>query len=101
MNLAFFGFAAAIERSLLAGVDFHIFDNFRILGSPPGDERTLEEMIEPFQAAVELGQKKIEPVNTLDEVAELFANYNVRARDYGLLDCLTQILRQVPALERA
>lgn len=78
----------AIEVSLLAGVDFHIFDNYRILGSPPGDERKLEAMIEPFQAAVELGWNKIEPASTFAEVAELFGEYNKRAIAYGLDDCV-------------
>lgn len=80
--------AEAIELSLLAGIDFHIFDNFRAIGAPPGDERRLEATIEPFQAAVELGWEKIEPVSTFAEVAELFGPYNKRALAYGLDDCV-------------
>jgi hypothetical protein len=80
--------AEGIEVSLLAGVDFHIFDTFRFQGSPPGDERLIEEMIGPFQAAVELGQKNIEHLDTFDEVADLFDRYNRRARKYGLVDCV-------------
>lgn len=88
--------AEAIEESFLAGIDFYIFDNFRILGAPQGEERKIEEIIEPFQAAVELGWKKIEAVNTFPEVAELFSDYNGRAHRYGLDDCLVNKAHLAP-----
>ncbi|HET8863442.1 MAG TPA: hypothetical protein VFM94_09355 [Solirubrobacterales bacterium] len=39
-------------------MDFHIFDEFRIMGSPNGQEQEIERIIGPFQAAVELGWKE-------------------------------------------
>lgn len=82
--------AESIQLSLLAGVDFHIFDNFRILGGPRGEERAIEEIIGPFQLAVELGQLRLR-LFTFPQVAEHFADYNRRAARYGLDDCLVDL----------
>lgn len=45
-------------------------------------------MIRPFQAAVELGQQKRWAAQSIDEVPPHFAEYNKRARRYGLHYCL-------------
>jgi hypothetical protein len=81
-------FEDAVRSSLLAGIDFHIFDDIRNLGSPPGDEEQIEEVIGPFQAAVELGQQERWRARSADEIPSHFATYNRLARRYGLDDCL-------------
>jgi hypothetical protein len=78
----------AIQVSVLAGIDFHIFDNIRYLGAPRGEETEVEEMIGPFQSAVERGQKQLVRVSSVAQLSELFKDYNQRARRYGLDDCL-------------
>lgn len=77
----------AIQLSLLAGLDFHIFDEIRILGAPRGEETTVEEIIGPFQASVEKGQKN-PTADSLEQVPAKFAEYNQRAAQYGFNDCL-------------
>ena len=79
--------ADAIRLSLLAGLDFHIFDNFRILGAPKGEQEQIEDIIGPFQLSVELGLRRVR-IRTLDQVPGHFSAYNQRARQYGLDDCL-------------
>lgn len=80
--------AEAIQLSLLAGLDFHIFDNFRILGAPKGQEQEIEKIIGPFQASVELGQMNRPRLLSLAQVAKHFSEYNELARQYGFDDCL-------------
>lgn len=91
--------AKAIRGPLLAGIDFYIFDYFRYLGAPPGDERKLEEIIGPMQVAVELGEKRLAPTDSIAQVLELFEDYNRRAGQYGLDDCLVKRsnLKQIEA----
>lgn len=86
----------AIQLSLLAGLDFHIFDEIRSLGAPRGEETTVEEIIGPFQASVEIGQKHPTAEN-LQQVPAKFAEYNRRASQYDLDDCLVDAahLRQI------
>jgi hypothetical protein len=81
-------FEEAVQLSLLAGIDFHIFDEIRQLGAPRGEEGTVEEMIGPFQAAVELGWKKRWTAHSVAEVTPHFKVYNQRAGQYGFDDCL-------------
>lgn len=81
-------FEEAVRLSLLAGIDFHIFDNIRALGSPPGEEEAIEAIIRPFQVAVELGWKERWRAYSVADVVPHFATYNRRARTYGLDDCL-------------
>lgn len=81
-------FEEAVQLSLLAGIDFHIFDEIINLGAPRSEERAIEEMIGPFQAAVELGWKKRWRAHSVAEVTPHFQEYNQRARQYGLDDCL-------------
>jgi hypothetical protein len=81
-------FAQALHLSLLAGIDFYIFDGIYNLGAPPGQERQVEEIIGPFQSAVERGQKELVPLSSRAQAVALFDDYNQRARQYGLTDCL-------------
>jgi hypothetical protein len=80
--------ADAIQFSVLAGLDFHIFDNVRILGAPKGQEEEIEEIIGPFQASVELGWMGRPRLRSFAQMADHFSKYNQRARQYGLDDCL-------------
>lgn len=82
--------AETIQLSLLAGLDFHIFDNFRIMGSPAGQEEAIEEIIGPFQKSVELGQIRLRLFSIAD-VANHFREYNGLAAAYGLDDCLVDL----------
>jgi hypothetical protein len=81
-------FDEAVRTSLLSGIDFHIFDNFRILGAPPGEEEAIEAIIGPFQIAVELGWQARWHARTTADVVAQFQTYNERARAYGLDECL-------------
>jgi hypothetical protein len=81
-------FVNAVRLSLLAGIDFHIFDGIYRLGAPKGEERRLEEIIGPLQSAVERGQKNLAPISSVAKLATLFGEYNKRARQYGFADCL-------------
>jgi hypothetical protein len=81
-------FAEGLHLSLLAGIDFHIFDNIYRLGAPPGEEREAERIIGALQSADERGRKYLVPLATVDQAVELFGEYNQRARRYGLTDCL-------------
>lgn len=81
--------ADAIQLSVLAGIDFHIFDNFRILGAPAGQEDDVEKILGPMQFAVERGQHERKPTAfTVGALAKRFEDYNQRAAQYGLVDCL-------------
>jgi hypothetical protein len=80
-------FAEAIRLSVLAGIDFHIFDNIRFLGAPRGEAREVEEIIGPMQFAVEQGQQGVH-VTSIARLSSLFTDFNQRAHQYGLDDCL-------------
>ncbi|HEU5141560.1 MAG TPA: hypothetical protein VFU04_00215 [Solirubrobacterales bacterium] len=81
-------FEEAVPLSLLAGLDFHIFDNVRRLGAPPGRATAIEEMIGPFQVAVELGWKNRWTARSIEEIPPHFEEYNAHARRHGLDDCV-------------
>lgn len=81
-------FAEAVRLSLLAGIDFHIFDNILDLGAPPGEQRRIEAIVGPFQEAVELGWADRWRAYSVAEVPPQFSQYNRLARRYGLDDCL-------------
>jgi len=89
-------FEEAVRLSLLAGLDFHIFDNVRALGAPPGQADEIEAIIGPFQAAVELGWKERWRAYSIEEIAPQFETYNRLARRYGLDDCLVTHARLGP-----
>lgn len=80
-------FSKTVRLSLMAGIDFHIFDDYRFTGAPPGDEKVLEEVIGPMQEAVERGQR-LGPLHSVAEITDLFSEYNRRAARYGLDECL-------------
>lgn len=86
-------FAEAVRLSLLAGIDFHIFDEIHDLGAPQSERREIESIIGTMQSAVERGQKNLAPVSSVAQVSRLFADYNRRARRYGLGDCLVDEAR--------
>lgn len=82
-------FAEGVQVSLMAGIDFHIFDSIRILGAPKGQERAIEEIIGPMQYAVETAQIQRPPrLHSVADVEAHFSEYNRKARLYGLDDCL-------------
>lgn len=82
-------FTEALHLSLLAGIDFHIFDYIYELGAPPGEEQEAEKVIGTLQSAVERGEKSLAPLATIPQAVKLFGEYNQRARDYGFTDeCL-------------
>jgi hypothetical protein len=80
-------FEEAVQLSLMAGIDFHIFDQIRNLGAPKGDEREIEEIIGPMQSAVEREQKKLVPISSVAQVSAPFDGFNQRASEYGIDDC--------------
>lgn len=80
-------FGEAIQLSLLAGIDFHIFDNIRLIGAPEGEESQIEEIIGPMQYAVETGQQRV-MIYSPAQLWALFGEYNQRAGRYGLDACL-------------
>lgn len=82
-------FAEAVKTSLLSSIDFHIFDAIRLLGAPSGELEAVEEIIGPMQFAVESGQEE-EPasMHSVAQVSRLFGDYNQRAREYGLANCV-------------
>jgi hypothetical protein len=78
----------AVRIVLLTEIDIQIFDEIQRTGAPRGEEDELEEIIGPLQSAVERGQKRLAPISSVPQLLELFAEYNQRARRYGLDDCL-------------
>jgi cobalamin biosynthesis protein CobT len=81
-------FAITAELTLMASIDYHIFDTIYQQGAPEGEERNVEEIIGAMQSAIERGQKGLAPVSSVQQLEELFAEYNRRARNYGLDECL-------------
>lgn len=79
--------ASAIRVSLMADIDFHIFDDLHAFGAPPGEKIRLERIIGAMQEAVERGQR-LGPLHSASEVVELFAKFNRRGSRYGLDACL-------------
>jgi len=97
------GFAEAVQLSLLAGIDFHIFDEIHDSPVPDGQGDDVEEIIGTMQYAVEQGQQRLAPIATPAQVVALFADYNALAREYGLGDCLVDRarMRQLDAARAA
>lgn len=81
-------FAEGARVSLLPTITFLIFDDMHMLGSPPGEEENIERLIGPLQEAVELGEKRRPLLYSADEIVAHFAEYNERARRYGLDECV-------------
>lgn len=89
-------FEEAVRVSLLAGIVFHIFDDIRQLGAPPGQEGEIEEIIGPFQVAAELGWKARWRAYSVSDVAAQFETYNRRAETYDLHECVVDEVRLQP-----
>ena len=71
----------------LPGVQF-IFDDLKLTGAPEGDEDAaarIEEMIGVMQYAIETGQADYP--RSIEEVEDLFRQYNRLARAYGFDQC--------------
>ena len=81
-------FDKVVRQSVLAGIDFHIFDNIYRLGAPPGQPSAVEDIIGPMQRTVETGQRGYWHAHSVADLEARFRDYNLRARRYGLLDCL-------------
>lgn len=77
----------SLHVSYFASIDFLIFDWIRHFGSPPGEKRAVERVIGAMQEAVERGQRG-KRITTVAELQALFADYNRKARSYGLSECL-------------
>jgi hypothetical protein len=86
-------FESPARESLIAGIVFYIFDGIYNLGAPKGEEREVEKVIGTMQSASERGQKRLAPVSSVSEVADLYGEYNQRARRYGLDECLVDEAR--------
>ena len=86
-------FENSVRESLTAGIVFHIFDNIYNLGAPKGEEGEVEEIIGTMQSASERAQKGLAPVSTISDVADLYSEYNQRARRYGFDECLVDEAR--------
>jgi hypothetical protein len=82
-------FIRAVHQSYFASIDFLIFDWIHHLGAPPGQTRQIEDVIGTMQEAVELGQREVR-VATVAQLEALFADYNRKARQYGLEECLVR-----------
>jgi hypothetical protein len=80
-------FSMTARLTLMAGIDFYIFDKIYELGAPGEDRLEIEEMIGAMQEAVERGQR-LGPLHSVAEITALFADFNRRAGQYGLSDCL-------------
>ncbi|MET0305165.1 MAG: hypothetical protein ABW196_02925 [Solirubrobacterales bacterium] len=85
-------FIDSVRESFLAGFDFHVFDEIYLLGGPSGEEKDVEDVIGALQLAVERGQRQVQ-VSSPSQLTALFADYNRRARAYGLEDCLVDGVR--------
>lgn len=86
-------FAEAVRLSLLAGIQFHIFDGIYRLGAPQGEEPEVEAIIGSMQSANERGMKQLAPVSSIAQISELYGDYNQRARRFGIDDCLVDEAR--------
>jgi hypothetical protein len=89
-------FSRAVRESLLAGITFHIFDDIHMLGAPRGDEETTEQIIGPLQETTELGQLGRWRAYSIPELLPHFDEYNERAHQYGLDDCLVTVAHLRP-----
>jgi hypothetical protein len=84
-------FVEAVKLSLLAGIDFHLFDRIHRLGAPLSEKSEVEAVIGALQSGVERGLKGLAPVGSRAQIAALFGEYNQRARQFGFDDCLVDM----------
>jgi len=85
-----------MQSTVLPGIQF-VFDDLRVMGSPEGDERQLEEAVGAFQFGVETGQSRV--VSSAHEFARLFRDFNRFARAYGLDQCTIEQSHYQPVWE--
>lgn len=79
-------FDDSVRKSLLYGIDFHIYDSLQMLGAPRGQRRQIEAVIGALQVAVESGRRL--HIYAVDRLLKLFAAFNREARSYKLDDCI-------------
>jgi hypothetical protein len=84
-------FVEAVQLSLLAGIDFHLFDRIHRLGAPLSEKAEVEAVIGALQSAVERGLKGLAPVGSRAQIAALFEEYDQRARQFGFDDCVVDM----------
>jgi hypothetical protein len=80
-------FARALHISYFVSIDFHIFDPIQRLGAPPGQKEAIERVIGTMQEAVERGERT-GGISSAAQLTTLFADYNRKARHYGIDRCL-------------
>jgi hypothetical protein len=80
-------FVETVRVSLLAGVDFHIFDQIQHEGAAQGQSPQVEKILGALQKPVELGQHEYWEAQTMSEISPHFGDYNRLAKQYGLDDC--------------
>ena len=86
-------FEDSVRESLIAGIEFSLFDEIYRLGAPAGEEGAVEGIIGTMQSASERGQKGLASVASVSAVTDLYDEYNQRARRYGLRECLVDDAR--------
>lgn len=84
------GFEIAAQETLLPYLQEE-FDNVQYLGAPEDEDEPVTTVLRALQNAVYDGQEQT--VSTPDQLAAVFANFNQRAREYGIKHCLTQASR--------
>lgn len=80
-------FAEAMRLTTVNAIDFHILDSIRFLGVPADQKRQLEAVFSPMQFAIERG-RQMHHIYSLEQLSRLFGDFNRRADQYGLDDCL-------------
>ncbi len=87
-------FDKAYHLSLLAGLDFHIFDDIKYLGAPANQKGQAEKLLGTFQKAIELGARR--DAHSIADVQDQFEDFNALAADYGVDDCLVDEAHLAP-----
>jgi hypothetical protein len=80
-------YTRAVRLSFFSSLNFLIFDWVHRLGAPPGEKRTLEELLGAMQEATDRGSRGPR-LTTVSQVKALFISYNEEARRFGLDQCL-------------
>jgi hypothetical protein len=80
-------FTRAVRLSYFASIDFLIFDHILPIGAPPGERRSIEDVVGTMQEAVERGERQVE-ITAPGQLETLFAPYNRKAQRYGIGRCL-------------
>jgi hypothetical protein len=80
-------YVRSVRLSYFAAINFLIFNEIRRYGSPPGQARAIGEVIGAVHVASLRGEHG-KPLTSVAELKRLFADYNRKARAYGLDQCL-------------